>query len=499
MCSVFLLLIGIPLITNAQIIINEIQYNPDGPDGGYEWLELYNNSENPISIKGFTLRESDKNHRITQIDESLGWSIPNGGYAILADNPTKFLEKHPGYPGLVFDSSFTLVNTGELLELLDTEGELLFGITYKPEWGGDGDGSTLGIENGAWKATNTSPGRPNTSFVEESQEEEVSEESSDSPTNTPSEASETKSFSPVVNIPAAYIRLADPDYKEKTIKADAGPDRTVLSGVPFIFSGTGYGLAGGILEESSYYWNFGDGIRQEGNEVLHAYTGPGTYTGTLKIVSGKYSHTDHFLVTVVPPNISLTGSFEDQTIIIKNHSPHTIEVSNFILDHQNSSFTFPEESFISASSQIILNANSLELPLSDSEYLYFRAPNKHLINSYHGAVEQIKAQIALRQDSVLEHADTEQEVAPNKDTEGPASQIVYIGVPHTIEEENLMVSALDPSSPQTATISNVRKELFSPFEMFLFIAFALVAGIFGFVELKKYRKNTASSISIEEI
>ena len=162
------------------------------------------------------------------------------------------------------------------------------------------------------------------------------------------------------------------------------------------------------------------------------------------------------------------------------------------------SFIFPEESFLSGSSKIVLNATALNLPISDSDYLYLRAPNEHPIDAYHGAVEQIKAQIALKQNSALEESSTQEETPVETNTVATTSQIVYIAVPQATQEDApVLTSTSSPS--QTASISNVRKELFSPFEIFLFICFALATGIFGYIELRKYRKSISSSISIEEV
>ncbi len=492
-----------PLLTHAQIIINEIQYNPEGADGGYEWVELHNSSESALSIEGFTFRESDKNHRLVHTNEALGWLIPQNGYAIIADNPTKFLEKHPGYPGLLFDSSFTLVNTGESLELLDTDDELVVGITYNPEWGGNGDGSTLGIHAGAWRQTSITPGRANEAFQVEPQQETFEEtpDTSDQNTTTQEGPSQDTAVAPVADLPATYIRLADPTYKEKTIKADAGPDRTLLSGVPFLFTGIGYGLAGGILDTPEYYWNFGDGQRERGKQVIHHYAGPGSYTGTLRVVSGKYSHTDHFIVTVVPPKISLSASFDDQNISLSNNSPHIIELSGFSIEAGTFTFTFPEESFISGTSRIVLDAHALGLEVSDAKRIYLKASNGHTISSYHGAVEQIKKQIALAQETTT--ADDEKASSQTALQESTEAQIVYVGVPQTTSPAQQDVAPYEPllisTTTQQASIGSVKKELFSPFELALIAGLSIAGSVFGYIEFKRYRKEKSPTYDIEEL
>jgi len=498
-CFAFILLLVIPSTTAAQITINEIQYNPEGTDGGYEWIEIYNNSDSPYSVEDFTFRESDKNHRLTHTNESLGWLLPSKGYGIIADNPTKFLEKHPGFPGLLFDSSFTLVNTGELLELLNSDDELIYGFEYNPVWGGDGDGSTLGVLNTIWKATSPTPGRANVLFVAEGPE--------DTSTETISENTEMQEQEPEtqINIPATYIQLADPEYKEKTIKADAGPDRTLLVGVPFLFTGTGYGLAGGILDDPHYLWNFGDGTRATGKQVLHHFIGPGSYTGTLKVIAGGYSHVDHFKINVIPPELKLTMPQDQKTLTVINNSPHTIELSGFIIETNEQKFIFPEESFISENSQITLDAKVMGLALLASKPIHLLGPNGYKLDSYHEAITQIRKQISIKKEKLEKNT---QPVTRDLETtqDKLEEQIVYIGVPQYIEPEviatpdvhssNIPVSNSNPVT-QAASLSNIKRELLSPFEIGLLVLFGAVVAGFGFLEFSKYRKKQESSVSIQ--
>ena len=40
----------------ADVVINEAMVNPYGSDYGREWVELYNASDEPASLTGWTLR-----------------------------------------------------------------------------------------------------------------------------------------------------------------------------------------------------------------------------------------------------------------------------------------------------------------------------------------------------------------------------------------------------------------------------------------------------------
>jgi hypothetical protein len=49
-------------LSEGDLVITEIMYNPSttvGPDGDNEWIELWNNSDNPIDIGGLMIRDDD--------------------------------------------------------------------------------------------------------------------------------------------------------------------------------------------------------------------------------------------------------------------------------------------------------------------------------------------------------------------------------------------------------------------------------------------------------
>jgi hypothetical protein len=127
-----------------SIVFSEIYYNPIGDDKKHEWIEVYNNGTTEVDITKWWLIETEinGNHTINNITNE--FVIKPGSYAIIADNANQFLEDYPNYSELIFDSSFSLSNTGETLDLrIEKGGEAINSILYNSTWGGDNNDFSL--------------------------------------------------------------------------------------------------------------------------------------------------------------------------------------------------------------------------------------------------------------------------------------------------------------------------------------------------------------------
>ena len=145
--------------TTCDIDINEIMYNPPGADTDHEWLELYNNDTTDIDIKGWRFYEAGTNHSLTLIQGSR--IIPAGGYAIIADNATTFLDEHQECNCTVVDSAFSLNNSGEYIALKNATLDIVDEVAYNASWGADGNGRTLELNaTGRWGESRVDEGTP---------------------------------------------------------------------------------------------------------------------------------------------------------------------------------------------------------------------------------------------------------------------------------------------------------------------------------------------------
>jgi len=125
-----------------SVVFSEIFYNANGTDTKHEWIEIYNNGAIAVDITKWRFEENNTQHFIEELNNET--IIESGSYAVIADNTAQFLDDHPDYTGQLFDSSFSLSNTGELLMLrMGKDGEIIDSIFYNSTWGGDGKGFSL--------------------------------------------------------------------------------------------------------------------------------------------------------------------------------------------------------------------------------------------------------------------------------------------------------------------------------------------------------------------
>ncbi|EKD23682.1 MAG: S-layer-like protein array protein, partial [uncultured bacterium] len=164
---------GDPLSAAPQfypIVINEIMYSLDGTDSGREWVELYNSGTTAVDINDWKLFENDTNHGLTVAQGS--GTIPAGGYAVVVDDKTSFLVDNAGFSGTIFDSTFSLSDSGESLTLKNST-LTIDTYTYASSTGADGNGMSLQRFSDGWFAASTTPGSlniKNTAIAAETEE-----------------------------------------------------------------------------------------------------------------------------------------------------------------------------------------------------------------------------------------------------------------------------------------------------------------------------------------
>lgn len=162
------LLVIVSKIALADVLINEIMYNPQGSDSGHEWLEIYSSGE--VDLSGWKFFEDETNHGLTLINGT--WVI---GYAVIVDEYDVFLSDYQSFNGTLLDSSWTsLSNLGEYIVIKNENLEIVDGINYSTEFA-NGNGKSLSLINGSWVEADPTPGHANVVGQEEDEEPEEAE------------------------------------------------------------------------------------------------------------------------------------------------------------------------------------------------------------------------------------------------------------------------------------------------------------------------------------
>ncbi len=123
-----LLLCILPSVAGpAAPLINEIMYHPQDPeDPRREFVELYNPSDQPVSLAGWQLRGGLR-HTFAEGDE-----LGANSFLVVAADPDRLVEEHPGVQALG-PWEGQLSNSGERLRLLDAEGREVDEVVYADE------------------------------------------------------------------------------------------------------------------------------------------------------------------------------------------------------------------------------------------------------------------------------------------------------------------------------------------------------------------------------
>lgn len=122
----------IHLNANGSVVFSEIMMDPEPTVGlpAVEYIELYNNSPEAISLKGWTFFYGEKAYPFPSD------TIKSSSYCILCSKTAAAL-LHSTISVVVLESFPVLGNTGKQIYLLNEKKELVCFIEYSPEWHSD--------------------------------------------------------------------------------------------------------------------------------------------------------------------------------------------------------------------------------------------------------------------------------------------------------------------------------------------------------------------------
>ena len=317
----------------AQVIVSEIMYDLSvGSDTGREWVEVFNSSASSVNLTEWKLFENGTNHGI--VAHTGGDTLVSGAYAVLADNPTKFLIDWPAFSGLLFDSAFSLSNTGEVLVLRCCNSDLIDkdSLSYGSEMGGAGDGNTLNRSSVSATTFTSSTPTPGSGTISGS---------------SSGGGSTSTSSANTLGAVSSYVSPWEP-----MLFAHAGGDRVVTVGADITLDGQAYTRDREPIEDGvRFTWSFGDGGSAEGRSVLHHWSHPGRYAVVLTIAEHTNAASDTVIVEAKAAKF-VVGILQDSSIAVSNESGRDLDLSNWILSAGQKYFVIPPKTTILAGATV---------------------------------------------------------------------------------------------------------------------------------------------------
>lgn len=320
----------LPYSAYGALSITEIMYDPEGSDSGREWVEIRNDSDS-VLLTSYKLFESNTNHGISL--SRGGGVVPSGGYAVIADDPAKFLQDFPSYSGILFDSSFSLSNAGEFLSLKDSGGQVSDSLTYSPGIGGNDDGTTLALVQGVWVRGDPTPGSENVVSTK--------------PLTSSASSTKASQVTALSSGPAPDLSVFVPE------------ERLVIAGADTIFTGSALTSSGSEPGGVMYEWSFGDGGARTGKSVTYKYAEPGFYIAVVEASNGTLFAKNRIRVHVVQPSIFVTKVQKDDekvSVALSNPSAYELDIGSWKIHNNGLYYSIPKNTILLPRATTTLNA-----------------------------------------------------------------------------------------------------------------------------------------------
>ncbi len=337
---ILLLLLFVPSLLSASgsesLTITEIMYDPVGTDSGREWVEILAPGQ-VDSLGSYYLRENEVNHGVKLYEGH----TPTGesDYAIIADNPTKFLVDFPQYTGYIYDSAFSLKNTGEDISLVSKDQDVLFTYTYEPVeetydvlWTLQYDTSSDG-----WIPGQASPGTGDIVSI-----------------GTASSGGEDKQVSKASKRQDIEEYPAHKTIQEITLQKEI---HGIVS-IPVRFNP--YSVESLKVSNHKMHWSYGDGSSEFTDRPSHTYVYPGEYLLVGSVNEGKdFEHIAYGKV-IIRENPVILKEINNEVgyVEVENTSSTIVNIEKFRINLGDGKvYVFPNNT-------LILGMGSIKVPFS---------------------------------------------------------------------------------------------------------------------------------------
>lgn len=372
-----------PSNASARVLINEIAWMGSEAGATCEWIELYNDSDEDVSLSGWTIEIENESgtKNIVQLSKASNLlpeerryeSIPANGLFLVARSGNASDGCADALPGTIADwlGSFGsgISNTGARLVLRSPDNEEDRANDELKKWtGSDGFGGTnpsngvkktpQRLQNGQWTTAEPTP----RAWYQGPQSE-----APDMPAD-PDEGTATSS--PVVTIGGTAPSVAPPPYALPKLYLVTGPNRIVVSGPETPFRAHVFDERGQHRSGATVWWSFGDGMRQKGQAVAHRFSAPGEYLVAVRAEDGKGSVIKTLIVTVVASEVSI-ASIEAGGIRLRNGHPHFADISGWELHAGGDFFRVPEDTALLPGRDVLFSWDVMRMASSSEAVLAY--------------------------------------------------------------------------------------------------------------------------------
>ncbi len=324
-------------ISHAQIAISEVMYDPAGTDTKREWVEVCNVSSGSVDLTAFKLFESSSNHSIVAFSGNS--QLEAGACGVVADDPASFKIDYPSFSGSLFDSSFSLSNSGEQLILRSSSDADIDSTTY-PATAAKGDGNTLHRSGTTYSAGAATPGSeagfsaPSGGGSAGTGNVDGAQVNQNGNTATPATG-----VTSVINFQTVTV---EPTPK-LTVRITV-PEQTIV-GVLTRMNAEAYNTKGQVVK-ASIKWTFGDGTTGAGSDVRHAFLSDGTYAVHVEATADGLSDTAVGTIEVAPLLVSMHVSSDGSAMRITNETKNTLDVTAWKLRAGSQYYIFPDNTLL---------------------------------------------------------------------------------------------------------------------------------------------------------
>lgn len=322
------------IIQAQALVISEVMSNPTGEDSGREWIEIYNETDEPLDVSRLTVSIKGGTPIAVSAVSTSATMEPHA-YAIIASilsnsSPqTRFLDAEIGYPSyagvlLKVAKSIALVNTGT--SSIDIKLDNVTVATLASYSPAKDEGTTLSLVDGRYVAGKPTPGEAN-------QAADVSVQIVNATTT------DTQVTIPQMTPPTADIVIYMPE------------DKVAVAGAESEFSVFSMTRAGKPLNDLRYSWAFGDGGQGTGSSTKYAYVYSGRYIAQVEATSATVAGKGRMTVRVIPPDLTIVsfGSGKYGSYVeIRNPNSYDIDLSQWMLTVDGAAFPFPRNTLLPA-------------------------------------------------------------------------------------------------------------------------------------------------------